>query len=143
MLAYSSFVDRQKYTIVLNFDAVNKLAPALLLISAIIRFKRIINRQKEEIFFSREKLMRAHLIIFLIYIVFYLAYLTINSAYIILPIGDDKIKECRILISEYFFYWLVIVINIVCLVFFVYMSVMFSKPLDGFWKEFLLIFRTE
>ena len=51
-------------------------------------------------------------------------------------------QKCRLKVSIYYFVWLAYFAIIVTTVLFTYMSVMFSKPLTGYWKNFLLIYRS-
>ena len=50
-------------------------------------------------------------------------------------------QECRFYLAGNYFYFFYVTANITTLILFIYMSVMFSRPLDGFWTEFLLSYR--
>lgn len=52
-------------------------------------------------------------------------------------------QECRVFVSAFYFDCLYNVANNVTLILFIYMSVVFSRPLDGYWKEFLLSYRNQ
>ena len=62
-----------------NFDAVNKLLPAILLIITILLFRCQVNGLQTSAFFSREKLMLFHTAIFLAYVCAYVAYVTLQT----------------------------------------------------------------
>ncbi len=52
------------------------------------------------------------------------------------------LSECRLTVSASSFTYIANAANIAALILFTYMSVIFSKPLTGYWENFLLIYRT-
>ena len=58
-------------TKVAQFDALNKLVPAMLLLISITIFRCKLNRNRNKKFFVREKIILVHLSIFLIFVVVY------------------------------------------------------------------------
>ena len=67
MFAFRDTKQKKRFFLFENLDFVNKVLPAILLIFAIMLFRRKIDRLRERTFFSREKLMRFHTVIFLVF----------------------------------------------------------------------------
>ena len=85
--------------------------------------------------------MLLHAAIFLLFVCVYATYLTLFHAYFIAH--EETMQKCRLFVSSYYFRWLSKATNIATLMLFTYMSVMFSKPLNGYWENFLLMFLNE
>ena len=52
-------------------------------------------------------------------------------------------EECRLYLTVCYFILFYIAANIATLILFIYMSVAFSRPLNGYWKEFLFSYREQ
>ena len=132
-----------------NFDAVNKFLPAILLIISVLLFRHKFNSKQSQKIFAREKIIAIHLGIFISFIIVYAPYLALTNGFVLVPkIPDsdpplESMQSCRLLVSYWYFYFFATTINIASLVLFIYMSVMFSRPLTGYWKEFLLSYRSQ
>ena len=50
-------------------------------------------------------------------------------------------KYCLLKLTTLYFIMFFTAVNIATLVLFIYMSVVFSRPLNGYWKDFLLSYR--
>ena len=71
ILTYSNWNDRILMTRVAEFDAVNKLVPALLLIISITIFRLKLSCNRNQRFFAREKIILVHVTIFLLFVLVY------------------------------------------------------------------------
>ena len=77
MLAYTNTNDNENYYKVRSYDAVNKLAPAILLIISIVLFRCKLKIKSSKKFFAIEKLMIVHMTLFISYVLVYTASLLI------------------------------------------------------------------
>ena len=141
MLAYTDYEDKASMLNVGKFDAANKLLPAIVLIISILRFRCKLKSKHAHKIFAIEKLMIVHIAIFLSFVIIYAAYLALFFLQISTPNGSGE--ECRLSISAKYFGLSVAAINILTLTLFIYMSLMFSKPLTVYWREFLVSYRNQ
>jgi len=89
ILAYSNLKDIMLMTRVAEFDAVNKLVPALLLIISITIFRLKLNCNRNKRIFAREKIILLHVTIFLLFVLVYAINLISYSRWQAAP--DDSI----------------------------------------------------
>ena len=141
MLAYSRLKDIKSNKLVFSFDAANKLLPAILLIISILLFRFKFNSKVQQKVFAREKLVLVHLIIFVSFLIAFGSYIVLSIYSRHPPKGS--VLYCRLFLSSWYFNMLKKSANIATLIFFVYMSAMFSRPLTGYWVEFLLSYRNQ
>ena len=141
MLAYSDFEDIESYDKVYNFDPANKLLPAILLIISVLLFRCRFNSKKSQKVVASEKVIIIHVSLFLSFVVTYASKLIIFSYYVKSP--QESMEKCRLYLTESYFNLFSIVVNIATLILFIYMSVAFSRPLNGYWREFLLSYRNQ
>ena len=141
MLAYSDFEDIESYDKVYNFDPANKLLPAILLIISVLLFRCRFNSKQSQKVVASEKVIIIHVALFLSYVMTYAYRLIIFSYYVKSP--QESMEKCRLYLTESYFNLFSIVVNIATLILFIYMSVAFSRPLNGYWREFLLSYRNQ
>jgi uncharacterized protein (DUF486 family) len=139
MLANTNYKNILSMEKVLSFDAANKLLPAIVLIISIVFFRYRFSGKRNQKIFARENIIVVHIAIFLFYVTTYAANNILNSHYVSSPNGS--MQECRLLISYLYFGLFYIASNIATIILFIHMSVVFSRPLNGYWKEFLLSYR--
>ena len=120
-------------------DAANKILPAIVLILSVLFFRWRFNSQQLQKVFARENIIVVLLGIFFFYIITYVTYLVLTCYWVKLPKGS--MQSCRFNLSSWYFVLFYIAANIVTLIFFIYVSVVFSRPITGYWKEFLLSYR--
>ena len=97
MFAYCREEDYAQMGAVANYDALNKVTPALLLILSILLFRFRFNGNKSKQVFARENIIAIHVIIFVSFIITYAPNIVLYSYYVSSPEGS--IQECRFLIS--------------------------------------------
>ena len=97
MFAYSDFEDRTRMNDVANFDALNKLLPAVLLILSILLLRCRVNGKKSKEVFAREKIIAFHVVIFLSLVTVYATNIILYSYYVSSPEGS--IKYCRFFVA--------------------------------------------
>ena len=85
--------------------------------------------------------MIVHIAIFLSFVIIYAAFLALFLLHISMP--NELGEKCRLSISSKYFGLFVAAINILTLTLFIYMSLMFSKPLTVYWREFLVSYRNQ
>ena len=141
MVVYSNYEDRTSNDKVKTFDSVNKFLPAFLLIISVLLFRCRLNGKQSENVIPNEKVIVVHVALFLSFILIYVTHLILSSYYYSSAVGS--MKECRFYVSENYFYCFYIAVNIATLILFIYMSVAFSRPLNGYWREFLLSYREQ
>ena len=90
-------------------------------------------------FFPRERLILVHTIIFVLYGLVFAITLSLEGAYF--RSDHYSLQGCRLNLSGNYFFWLSQVSNTAQTVLYTYMSIMFSKPLTGYWESFLLSYR--
>ena len=139
MFVYRRLEDIDSFVKIQNFDAANKFLPVILLVVTIQLFRRQFTKIHLKKFFPRERLILVHTIIFVFYGIVFAISLSLEGAYF--RAGYYSLQGCRLNLSGNFFFWLSQVSNIAQTVLFIYMSIMFSKPLTGYWESFLLSYR--
>lgn len=139
LLASSSYDDRVSYYKIANFDAANKLLPVLLLISSLLFLRCRFTGERSRKAFASEKIIVVHSAIFLSFVIIYTNDLVFHSYWFSSP--KESIQYCHFYLSSWYFSLLGRAVNIASLVLFIKMSVMFSRPLSGYWREFLLSYR--
>ena len=141
MLAFTDYEDKKRYAKVLDYDAVNKLVPAIILIISVLLFRcRFKSKQSQKVF-AREKIIVVHVVLFLFFVVVYALNLILYSYWLDSPQGP--LHSCRYYLSSVYFELFYISSNIAILTLFIYMSMMFSRPVTGYWEEFLLSYRKQ
>ena len=141
MFTYRREEDWAILNTVRDYDGANKLLPAIVLIVSIVLFRCKFNSKQSKKVFAREKIIVVHVIIFLFFLGTYAPSLILYSNYQASPEGS--MIECRLFVSHNYFGLFYITANISTLILFIYMSVAFSRPLNGYWKEFLLSYRNQ
>ena len=111
----------------------------MLLIISITIFRCKLNRKQNRKFFAREKIILVQVVIFLLFIVVYAANLVFLSRSQIT--NEDSFQECHLKLRSLNTLLIFVTVDIAMLILFIYMSVMFSRPLTGYWVEFLLSYR--
>ena len=124
-----------------KLDAANKFSPAIVLVISVLLFRCRFNGKQSKKVFAREKVIVVHVVLFLSFVITYASFHILSSYYIKSPFGS--MQECRLFVSSSYFQCFYITANVSTLILFIYMSVMFSRPLNGYWKEFLLSYREQ
>jgi magnesium-transporting ATPase (P-type) len=141
MVTYRRYEDSASYYKVLYFDTFNKSLPAILLIISILSIRRKFRSSRARGFYAREKIVVVHFAIFFSYLILYVVFIILFSNW--LRSTEGSMDYCRFLYAEWYFNLFEIIANILTLTLFVKMSVDFSRPLNGYWKEFLLSYRKQ
>ena len=79
--------------------------------------------------------------VFISYVLVYAAYLCVGR--LVLAAPDASMQYCYFVITDWYLSLSVKVVNVVTLILFTYMSVIFSRPLNDYWEEFLLSYRRQ
>ena len=122
-----------------TYDVANKFLPAIVLIISVLYLRSRFNGKQSEKVFAREKIIIVHVTLLLSFIITYASFLFLDSYY--MKSTETSMRSCRLFVSFWYFMFAYKTINIATLILFIYMSVMFSRPLNGYWKEFLLSYR--
>ena len=141
MLAYRRYEDILGYYKVLYFDTFNKSLPAILLIISVLLIRRTFRSSGARGVLARERIVIFHLAIFFSYLITFAVFIILFSNWLRSTEGTEL--YCRYLYAEWYFNLFFTTANIATLTFFVKMSVDFSRPLNGYWKEFLLSYRNQ
>ena len=139
MLAYTDYDDFENMQKVKTFDPANKLLPAIILIISVLLFRCRFNGEQSQDVVANEKVIVAHLGIFITFVLTYAASIILSSYYFSSTQGS--LEKCRYYVAENYFYCFYITVNMLTLILFIFMSVKFSRPLNGYWNEFLLSYR--
>lgn len=131
MFAYRSYEDRQIMFKVNKFDIVNIFLPAIVLIISVLLFRCRFNSKQSQKFFARERIIIVHLTIFLSSVILYAAWQVLTIYWSTSPEGSMQV--CRLFVSEWYFEFFYKITNIATLSLLIYMSVLFSRPLSGYW----------
>ena len=117
--------------------------PAVILVISIFFFRRKFNSKQVQKVFAREnKIVIVHLLIFISFLIVFGTYYVLKLKMILLKSKMPATsKFCRYYVSQWYFFLFTVISNIVNLILFIVMSLKFSKPLNGFWVEFLVNYR--
>ena len=137
--AYSDSKDMTSFEKVYGFDVVNKLLPALVLVISIFFFRRQFNsKQAQKVFAKEKKIVLVHLGIFISFIIVFGTYYALRLKSLNSPM---TMQGCRYYVSQWYFFLFTVISNTVNLILLIFMSLMLSKPLKGYWVEFLVNYR--
>ena len=126
---------------VIVFDVCNKAASAILLIYCLVNFSIIVKKMRSKEFFTSERLMWIHFLIFALSILAYIAILI--CVVLIQNYSNSNTRAfCRAYASQEFFINLMLLGSFSMIVLFIFLSVKFSEPLRDYRKKFLLLFQT-
>ena len=139
MLVYTFHEDGASLNKVIEYDPANKILPAILLIISVLLFRLRFNGKQSQRVIANEKLIVVHVTLFVFYAITYVSYLILTSYFINSAAGT--MEQCRFLVTDFYFECFYTTVNIATLILYIYMSVMFSRPLNGYWNEFLLSYR--
>jgi len=101
MFAYTDIEDKALFYQVQNFDAANKLLPAILLMVSIVFFRCKFNNNQSKKVFAREKIIAVHLAVFLSFVTSYVAYLVCTSFWQSSP--EMSIQNCQFFVLSWYF----------------------------------------
>lgn len=118
----------------------NKTVCAALLIYSLVKFRRQARAMDLQEYFGSEKLMSLHIVIFVCSILSYLTAAISDTASILIATQEESL--CRAISSFEIASAITGYLNIGMEVLLIYLSVKFSKPLDDYRRQFLLMFQT-